>query len=288
MPDTTDIQLQLDEKWLIFWWALGISLFVLCIAWLRGFFKPFSSGRLPEITGEDVLRGFGLFLAVEGLLIPVLAGYLFTLKGWDANINVEAKGWLNLFMVLGGFASALFAYKFLTAEKRKELWQQNGEPWLHNLKLGIISWFVISPTVIAFNQIVSLGMWHLFHHPFNEQSVVITLRNAMDYPVLFGALALAIVTLIPFTEEYLFRGLLQTWLKRKFGSPWPAVLLTSFIFSLFHFTTDQGLTNVELLASLFLLSCMLGYIFERQRSLWAPIGLHSFFNFMSLLMIFNQ
>ena len=70
MPDTTDIQMQLDEKWLVFWWALAISLFVLCIAWLRGFFKPFSSGRFPEITGEDVLRGFGLFLAVEGLLIP--------------------------------------------------------------------------------------------------------------------------------------------------------------------------------------------------------------------------
>lgn len=286
MTDSIDIQTQLDIKWLVFWWALVMSMATLGIAWMKGFFKSFKPSVFPHITGEDVLRGFGLFIAVEALVIPILAGVAFSLLKWDPETSNLAKGWINFLMVLGGFATALFVYYFLTPEQRGQLWKQGTESSLHNLGVGIAAWFICFPLVMAFNQIISITVWHLFHHPFVEQSVLISLRLAKESPFLFGATALSLFTLVPFTEEFLFRGLLQSWLKRKFGMAWAAILLTSLVFACFHFTLEQGFTNIELLSTLFLLSCFLGYVFERQRSLWASIGLHGFFNLMSVLMVF--
>jgi membrane protease YdiL (CAAX protease family) len=37
-----------------------------------------------------------------------------------------------------------------------------------------------------------------------------------------------------FTEEFFFRGVVQSRLTRWFGSPWPAILVTSALFGLYH------------------------------------------------------
>lgn len=288
MHDAIHIQEQLQEKWLIFWWALGISLLMLGVAWRRGFFKPFTSSLLPAIRGIDVLKGFGSFLLTEVLIIPLLVGLIFSFAGWNTNLSADSKGWFNLLLVAGGFTSICPVYLSLTPQQRKQLWEQGAETWQHHVTLGIMAWFVFYPIVLAFNQLISILVWHVFHHASVEQGVVIHLRQAMENPFLFWTTAFAIITLVPFTEEFLFRGLLQSWLKRTFKVTWPAVILSSVLFSIFHFSAAQGITNIELLSSLFLLSCVLGYVFERQRSLWAPIGLHSFFNLMSLLMLFLQ
>jgi uncharacterized protein len=292
MTETIDIQVQLHEKWLIFWWALGIGLVALGIAYRQGLFKPFQATYHPAIKGMDVLKGFVFFLFIELFLIPTIIGVILTFKGENLDhlfhLNQQVKGWLNLSIILGGFAGVSLVYLQLTKGQRQQLWQQTSSTWVHNIGVGIAAWFVSYPLVLAFSQIISLAAWHFFHHSFTEQVVVQHMRQSLADPLLFGSTAVAIVTIVPFTEELLFRGFLQTWLKRKFHHPVGAILLSSLIFAAFHYSSAQGLTNIELLSSLFLLSCMLGYIYERQRSLWAPIGLHSFFNLMSLLMIYKE
>jgi membrane protease YdiL (CAAX protease family) len=292
MSETIDVQVQLDEKWLIFWWALGIGLLALGIAYRQGFFKPFLATYHPTINGIDVLKGFTFFLFIEIFLIPVIAGIILTLKGENLShlfhLNQQVKEWLNLSIIFGGFVGVLLAYLQLTKGQRQLLWRQTSSTWVHNVGVGITAWFVSYPLVLAFSQIVSLAAWHFFHHSFNEQVAVQHIRQSLGNPLLFGTTAVAIITIVPFTEELLFRGLLQTWLKRKFHNPILAIVLSSLTFAAFHYSSAQGLTNIELLSSLFLLSCMLGYVYERQRSLWAPIGLHGFFNLMSLLMISKE
>jgi membrane protease YdiL (CAAX protease family) len=286
----TDIQIQLLEKETIFWWALAVSLLVLGIAWHKGLFKTFQASSFPIIRGKDVLKGFGFFLFIELLLIPALASLGFILAGKDSqtlHLTPQLRGWLNLLIIVGGFGGVLLAYLQLTIAQRHQLWQQTSTPWYVHVEIGIAAWFVSYPLVLAFSQGLSLVLWHVFHHPFVEQVAVQNLRHAMDYPFLFGLTSLVVITLVPFTEELLFRGLLQSWLKHKFHNTTLAILLSSLVFALFHYSSQQGVTNIELLSSLFLLSCMLGYIYERQRSLWAPMGLHGFFNLMSLLMLFQ-
>lgn len=292
IAEVSDIQVQLQEKWLVFWIALSIGVWALGIAWRQGLFSPFQASSIPFIRGVDVLKGFGFFLFSEILLIPALIGLAFMLVGRDLNQTIQfspqVKGWINLLIILGGFGGVFLAYFELTAVQRQQLWWQTETPWYIHVGMGIVAWLVSYPLVLAFSEGISLALWHIFHHPFVEQVVVQNVRHTMTNPILFGLTALTIITLVPFTEEFLFRGLLQSWLKRKFHNTSIAILLSSFVFALFHYSHPQGVTNIELLSSLFLLSCMLGYIYERQRSLWAPIGLHSFFNFMSLLMISNE
>lgn len=288
MTETLEMQAQLQERWLIFWFASGLSLLAVWVAWRNGLFKPFKSSFLPSIRGSDVLKGFVYFIVMGALLIPFLVGLVFALVTGELILSASVKSILHFLMILGGFAGAALAYYQLPSLQRAQLWKQTPSSAMHNLLTGIAVWFICFPIVLAFNQILSILVWHIFHHPFVEQSVVISLRDALDHPLIFGATALGIITLVPMTEEFLFRGLLQNWLKQKFHSAWPAITLSSFIFAVFHYTSSQGITNIELLSSLFLLSCVLGFIYERQRSLWASIGLHGFFNFMSLLMIFKD
>lgn len=289
IAEAAEVQEYVHEKWLIFWYALGVSLWVLFIAWRRGFFKSFQVSPYPLIRGIDVLKGFGFFLFAEILLIPALIGLTFSLIGEDftqaMHIHPQIKGWMNLLIILGGFMGVSLAYLELTSTQRQQLWYQTETPWYFHISMGIVAWLISYPIVLFFNEGISLAFWHFFHHSLVEQVAVQNVRQVMADPLLFGLTALSIVTLVPLTEEFLFRGLLQSWLKQKFHNTTVAIILSSFTFAFFHFSRKHGITNIALLSSLFLLSCMLGYIYERQRSLWASVGLHGFFNFMSLLMI---
>lgn len=68
--------------------------------------------------------------------------------------------------------------------------------------------------------------------------------------------------------------------------PWKgAIALTSLIFASFHFSALQGISNIELLGALFVLSCYLGYFHEMGNSIFIPIGLHSVFNFVNIVLV---
>lgn len=290
--EALEIQKQIQEKWMIFWIALGIGLVAFILAWHKGLFKPFRATNQPVIKGTNVLTGFGYFLFMEILFIPSLLSIIFFLSGWQltdiTHFMNSFKGWINLFLLLGGFLGVVFAYFSLTPIQRRELWKQTPVPWYEHLGIGIATWFVSYPWFFAFSQAISLTVWYLFHHSSIEQVVVQNLRSTLSNPWLFSLTALTVVTLVPLMEEFLFRGLLQSWFKRTFHHTSLAIILSSLIFSLFHYSYAQGLSNIELLSSLFMLSCVLGFLYERQHSLWAPIGLHAFFNFISLWFIFKE
>ena len=74
-------------------------------------------------------------------------------------------------------------------------------------------------------------------------------------------------------EELLFRGLLLTSLERIFD-PYPALLIDSLIFAILHFTWR----SVPEIIFVFLAGLLLGFIFQKTRSLSAPIVLHAINN----------
>ncbi|MHC4292239.1 MAG: CPBP family glutamic-type intramembrane protease [Planctomycetota bacterium] len=76
--------------------------------------------------------------------------------------------------------------------------------------------------------------------------------------------------IVPVFEELLFRGFLQTSLRSVSGKPWAAIVITSLFFSILHPPTH--------IPALFLLSCGMGYAYERSGSLFRPILMHIFFN----------
>lgn len=135
-----------------------------------------------------------------------------------------------------------------------------------------------------------------YEHP-NEHDLLRVLPQADGLTK--GIMLLAITVLAPVTEELLFRGHLQTALRRLFaGRPrmlppplpidgaaivaapidpataawtaWPAILLTSIVFALIHPLWSAP--------PIFLLSLALGYAYERTNNLWTPIFMHMIFN----------
>jgi membrane protease YdiL (CAAX protease family) len=158
-------------------------------------------------------------------------------------------------------------------------------PMWRNLLFGSFTWFFSYPFMIAVGQFVAALVAIKFPEVQIDQVVVKHLKNIALYPGLFWSMVATIVVIVPIIEEFMFRGLLQNWLVNKLGRL-KGIGLTSLIFSLFHFSSAQGVSNFELIASLFVLSCFLGFIYERQRSLWAPIGLHATFNMISIGLIF--
>ncbi len=87
-----------------------------------------------------------------------------------------------------------------------------------------------------------------------------------------------VIILVPFFEEILFRGMLQTTFRSFFKSPWPAIIITSAIFAAIHSYWMHW-------PSLFILALCLGYAYEKEGSLFRPIFIHALFNATSVIAI---
>jgi len=88
---------------------------------------------------------------------------------------------------------------------------------------------------------------------------------------------LATVLFAPFLEEVLFRGLVQSTLKRGMKLEF-AVLLQAVFFGLIH-------TGLVWIIYAFILGLALGILRENQRSLWPCVLLHCGFNLASFLLM---
>ncbi len=97
---------------------------------------------------------------------------------------------------------------------------------------------------------------------------------------IIGAFVLA-----PIAEELLFRGILQTALKkilpfkpRRLLHRWLAITVTSLLFGFMHLSATP-----QYVPALVAMGFILGYLYERQGSLLTPMLVHMMFNGKSLL-----
>ncbi len=266
-----------------------IALVVFKRACKGGFFNKYSFHPLPEIRAIDLLRGFGGYIFMAAIFVPFVF-VRFVLHNKNGKIstlsNIEILT-MHACIVAGCFLACLCAYLCLTTEMRRRLWNTTEVSSWHNFRLGMVSWFLIYPVMMIASQLLAHIVNYIFPHPWIEQDMLQNLRQAMSYKMLFTIMVFLTVTLVPLTEEFLFRGLLQSWFRRRMGR-FLAIGTTSIVFALVHYSPVMGYANIELMGAIFLLSCVLGYLYERQRSLWASLGLHSFFNFMTIIFIVFQ
>ncbi len=150
--------------------------------------------------------------------------------------------------------------------------------------LGILTWFIAAPTVILFSHLAEMFTSMIAGEPETDQIAVEALKQSLSSPIALVTILISILIFAPFLEEYLFRGLLQSWLRRKIGSTW-AIFVTAFAFALLHFSPKQDWTNIPLIISLFTFACYLGFVYEKSRSLFSSIVLHVTFNLISVMRI---
>lgn len=109
----------------------------------------------------------------------------------------------------------------------------------------------------------------------DQMSATLSLEQPMD-------LILAIIVMAVFPaigEEVFFRGGLQNFLSRGTGRPWLAIVVTSILFSLAHFSFYGFLSRV-------VLGITLGALFHYSGRLWVSIFAHFLNNALLIVLLY--
>ncbi len=276
----------------LFLFALFLGLLACFMAWYRGYFKwsPPDPKKI-RLPLRSLIMAFALYLSVF-FLFPFLLRFISFFLSDERKESLwvfrgAVNSWIHIFEITLVVFFLFFYLSFLSSDVRKTVWGDGSYQGFRknagHFGMGVVTWLISFPIVIAVSQAANLLLL-LSHLENKEQLAVQSLKFTMDYPVLFGVTAVWIVVWVPVIEELLFRGFLQNWLVRFTGKFW-GILATSLIFSGFHFSWAQGGGNAEIIPSLFALSCFLGFIYYRQRSVYASIGLHAAFNGINVLLM---
>ncbi len=254
------------------------------IAFQKSFYKlpvniPFTQIKLSLI---HVVICFVIYLINSVLLAPWVLSKIhpFFISYQEAAAWAQVSVMFCSFLILWGFCKSTLQKSF------KQIWKVSlsGSSFSHDILIGIASWILAFPIVAVVEQTADLIVYSLFGLQTYEQVAVLYLKMALKSPSELIAALLMILVSAPLIEEFLFRGLLQTWIKKHLGMK-AAILLASLCFALFHVSPSYGVGNFSLVPSLFIFSCFLGFIYERQKSLFASIILHATFNLVSTLRI---
>jgi len=274
----------------IFLWAFAAN----WLAYTKGFYRlpKQSDQEIPSITGFQLIAIFGIYVILSLLITRVILVYLLAnLKHHNPSLTALPIS-MTTGLQFGIMAMLVIILQwFMFGQNRDtfyKIWKnrthQPASSIFLDLWIGGITWFMSFPLVSIISDLVDTAMKALFHLKDYEQNAVKFVKIAQSTPISLTFALLSVLVAAPFLEEFLFRGVLQTYLKKKMG-PQAAILLSAFFFALFHFAEGQGLGNVSLIISLLILGTFLGFLYERQGSLWAPIGLHMAFNGVSAFRI---
>ena len=253
------------------------------IAFFKGFYKLENDEKI------NIKFSYSIFVFII---------YLLTSYGTGALTSILFKKYINstnfvsfyvLINFLAGILLLIFLYLFcfktqkettLQIIKRKHLGQASRG---FDAIVGVASWILIFPIVSFFASVFDIFIFVVFKvRKIPEQMAINFIKSTMSYPFLFVIALISIIIIAPILEEFLFRGVLQNFLKKYLKRSY-AILLTSVIFAFAHFSIAQKLANITILGSLFILSVFLGFLYEKQKSLISPIFLHATFNAISLL-----
>lgn len=273
-----------DSIYIIVVFAL-VGLITNSIAWKKGFYT-WRTYSAPPIAFRNVGSLFAIYIGVTYVLSSyfgaLLQKYLQTPP--TTGMIVFLQFVLIAVMLIGFYVYCRTQAKGVFSKIWKNPAVQPPTSPLHDFILGVMAWLVAFPVVQVIGQLMDLILFLIFRFEGYEQVAVKYLRTTLESPAMTILALISIVIIAPIVEEFLFRGALQTYLKRRF-QPKTAIMLASACFGLFHFSPEQGFGNISLIVSLFVFGSFLGYVYEKQGSLYASIGLHLAFNFISSVRI---
>lgn len=270
----------------LFIYLFFLSLIFNFIAYRFGFFSfrrdPDIGHKIP-LTNFDVLKAF-LIILLTPFGVAFLSAVILMVIGKDFS---PLKPWLSAltYIFTVGFV-ALFALK-IDKEKRLWVWGRGvRNPFSQNIKvffIGVFTWFIAYPAAFAFGELFVLGVTYFWGpiSPSLEQNSISFIQSTLENKLLLSFTAISMSFLVPIGEELVFRGFLQTRLIKLVGLG-VGILLTALFFSCLHFSLSQKMLNWELIPTLFILACYLGFLMEKYGNIWAPIGLHMAFNTITI------
>ena len=239
-----------------------------------------------KISLGYVLIAFALYFGICGYLVPI---YIALLKHYAPHLSqIGYAAWLN-FLNSGTVLAALLIFlRYLPLVSRQGLLRCPTvvRDLPQDFLMGLSGWLLSFPLVVFLTSSLESLVLYLFNTTYlPDQLAVYFVKMTFADPIYFALTILTVVIITPLVEELLFRGFLQSFIRRHLG-PKQAILITSTCFALFHYSVEQGLGNIPIIGTLFFLALFLGYLYERQGSLFASISLHALFNGISILNLY--
>lgn len=233
-----------------------------------------------------VLFAFLLYFAVAILIVPLLAHLLKAIFPFQGNL-VAFASWINLLSSLTILLFLSFFLLFLPKGTASSVLHKEGPVSLQkDIRMALLAWVISFPLVLFFSSLLEWLLALLFQtEKLPEQLAVYFLRMTFDNPLYLLLALFTIIFLAPLIEETLFRGFLQSYIRKQLGSK-QAIGITSLCFSFFHYSPEQGLGNIPIIGSLFILALFLGILYEKRASLFAPMMLHALFNAISVINLY--
>lgn len=254
------------------WWAFS-----------KDFYKLPSKQTAFDISFKLLAGIFGIYLGFVIFVLP----FFVRLVQYLASPLMPSMTLVSTIQVLLLLVMAYFIWRFFKTHESgliKKVWKNSSTPIYKDIGLGALTWGLSFPIIVVVGQFFDLLLYLIFGMENYEQVPVRYFKESLgSFSEIITAL-LMILVLAPIIEEFLFRGCLQNYFKKHLGTR-SGIMLTAFCFAIFHFSFSQGLGNISLIASLFILACFLGFIYEKRQSLYASIGLHMTFNLISTLRI---
>ncbi len=235
---------------------------------------PFRENNMPPIWG---LIPFLLWFGVLFILFEAKKLFLPNLSGWK---DAATENLILCVGVVPAIVTAIIIARLTFANGLKGV-GLNPRTAPRDFAAAILNLLAIMPVVLGMIILTTiagkLAIGDKFQMPQHEELKEIISYSQWEVRTLIIFTA---VIVVPFVEELIFRGMIQTML-RSFFRPWPAICIASLVFVLFH-------ANPEHWLALFALSFCLGYTYEKSGSLLRPIFLHALFNAMSVAAALNQ
>lgn len=220
------------------WYVLAIAVYAGVFYLTYRFRPPTVGSRAPD--GESGLLGLAISFWLFGHLgafIPWASGSAFAAHTVTAAVR---------------FVGSLLILRCVTNPRGLGL----GRPRPTWLPLWGLGCFVIYLPVLA--------LLSQLRSDVVDQDAVRQVQAATDL-LTQGALLISLVLVTPVFEELIFRGLLQRVLIRETG-PGAGILITALVFMVIH---PRGVW-----IDVFTLGILLGYAYQRTRSLYVPIAIH--------------
>lgn len=237
----------------------------------------------PDHPWWGVLAGIGLTLATFFLMVVMQFVFLipYVLLYKTPSLEVLSKIdtdktaiFLSIISTIPAHLLTLaLAWAIVTRFGKRPFWASLGWGW--SPRLGLWRCLGLTALLLGAGQLFSA----IFGDPETGLMKIIMSSNATRYAVA----ALATFT-APLVEEIVFRGVLYSALRKRFGVGWGATVVI-LIFAAIH--VPQYLPNVAAISAILLLSSVLTLVRARTGKLLPCVAIHFFFNgITSVLIVF--
>lgn len=238
----------------------------------------FAAPPLPRWSWGDL--GRILFLTLALILLFPFAQLAFVF--FRPELKVDAHAWVTVSMLLLDAFVVLVVLTFAADKGRSALtvFGLSGRSRWGAVKTGLVGYMAAFPWLFLLLFLtVEISNRIGFQPPIEPIHRLVFLEQRPWVLMLTGLLACVAG---PIAEEFLFRGVLYSTIRRQVAAPL-AMLITGAVFALVH-------TNIIGFLPITLLGGLLAYVYERTGSLLAPMTVHIVHNtlLMSMAMIYRQ